>query len=197
MPNIKRTKQMKPIRAALLFVFSAASFASFSSYAGDGCAWLRLPDVERAFPQPTPWKDSANLSGNACRFSNDGAKPARSFSLSQRFHPSTAEAVEVARRLKEELREDYRIEPMPELGRESFYYTPQDEPDDAATTQTTFWVVQNQRLILMGALVVPPPLQAEEKAALTDLLRKAVDSTQQPLVSEKLADASGLELVAQ
>jgi hypothetical protein len=197
MPIIKRTKRIKPIRAALLFMFTAASFTSFSSYAGDGCSWLRLPEVERAFPQPTPWKDSASASGNACRFSNEGAKPARSFSLSQRFHPSTAEAVEVARKLKEELREDYRIEPMPELGRESFYYTPQDEPDDAASTQTTFWVVQNQRLILMGTLVVPPPLQAEEKAALTDLLRKAVDSAQPPQVSDKLADASGLDFAAQ
>lgn len=180
----------KLMRASVIVAGCLASFVAIESRANDGCAALRLPDVERAFPHHTPWKDHANAAGNACRFSSDAAKPARSFTLSQRFHPSAAEAIDVARKLREELREDYRIEPMPELGRESFYYTPLEESDDVMSTQTTFWVVQNQRLILMGTLVVPPPLQVEEKAALTDLLKKAVENAQPPAAVERVADGS-------
>jgi hypothetical protein len=178
-------------RVLVLAATAAASFAAFESHASEGCVWLRLPEVERAFPQHAPWKDSVGVSGTACRFVGEGAKPTRLFTLSQRFHASTADAVDVARKLKEELREDYRIEPTPELGRDSFYYSPLDEADEALGTQTTYWVVQNQRLVLMGTLVAPPPLQANEKAALTDLLKKAVDGAQPPAVPDKSAEVAG------
>ncbi len=182
-----RTQIKKHFFQALAIAVTTGS-AVFNVHAGDACAFLRTPDVERALPLHTPWKDISPGSSSACRFTNDIAKPTRTLSISQRFHNSSADAVDITRKLRSELEDDYVIESAPELGRESFYYTPREDADEQLDTRTTRWVVQQQRLVLMGKLVVPTTLHAEEKAALGDLLRKVVDAAQTSLPPERVTE---------
>jgi hypothetical protein len=191
---MKTTTQIhQPIRLVSILVGIAvsatASMAALNAHAGDACALLRAPDVERALPMHTPWKDVSAGSSSACRFTNDIAKPNRTLSLSQRFHISSADAVDITRKLRVELEEDYVIELAPELGRESFYYTPRADTDERADTRTTQWVVQQQRLVLMGMLVVPAVGHMEEKAALGELLRKVLDANQSNPSAERTSEA--------
>ena len=143
-----------------------------SSKPGATCSWLSLDRVDTLAPSFAPWEIETGGPG-MCVF-QPSQQPHTQLVLTQNFQASLAAANDYVKDLKLSLKNDYKVEDTPSLGKHAFLIQSQRNVHRYSAS----WTTHQGSLVLMASFSAEDDLSVAAIAELEAVVKTALGSSQ-------------------